>query len=1416
LINTQNNNINAGSGTVLMSFINSLTGIISATSINTQSGSLTLGTGTITTIGNISSGQINTQSGSLTLGTGTITTTGAITSGSINTQSGSLILGSGTITTTGNVSFGQINTQNNNINVGSGTITISGNISSGQINTQSGALTLGTGTITTTGAISSGQINTQNGALTLGSGTITTTGAISSGQINTQSGALTLGSGTITTTGAISSGQINTQSGALTLGSGTITTTGTISSGQINTQSGALTLGSGTISTIGTISSGQINTQNNNINIGSGSITSSNITASSGTINTLSTFQSSGIVSSTSLSTIVGGLKLIDSSATCNLPIQTHSGTLPNFLVTGGSYFYFNDSTVATQLGSTAGSISSFGNAVAFSADGNTALVGAYNANSGTGYAAIYRYTNGTWTTATTLTSTAGAGANFGYAVALSANGNTALVGAYNGNSGNGYAAIYRYTGGTWSTATELVSTAGSSASFGKAVALSADGNTAAVGAPLASPSNNGYVAIYRYTSGSWSSATTLVSTAGTGGSFGKAVALSADGNTAAVGANTSGSVGYAAIYRYTGGTWSSATALTSTSGTGAQFGYAIALSADGNTALVGAYTANPSNSGYAEIYRYTNGTWSSAILLTSTAGTLAQFGYALALSADGNTALVGAPSTNSGNGYAAVYRYTSSTWSAATSLVSTAGSSSFFGSAVALSADGNTALIGAYNANSVTGYAAVYTIGSKFQVNNTLAVYNNYVGIGTTAPQSNLHVVGNAIIAGQINTQSGSLILGTGTITTTGNISSGQINTQSGSLTLGTGTITTTGNISSGQINTQSGSLTLGTGTITTTGNISSGKINTQNNTINAGSGTISASNINILQGGSISYNGVQFIDSNQNITVASITTQNNSVNVGSGIIYTNTIAPQSLINNCNISFSGANLTNVGLYSVGQLQTQSITTLTNSLSFNNANLLNVNTLNVSNINILTNGLNTITNLPTNVVTLNLQTGTILDSIISSNIARIMQSGQYAGTINPAQLPIVPSNRSTLLRTSDSVGIGTRSAAQKLHVNAGNMCVTGGRIGIGTTQPFTSMHIYDNNASAGAVFYMQALGSTDYMNIVGLCNYNIFKVAASCNIGIQNGSPLYTLDVNGIINSTSNRTTALTSGSGTIDCTQITLSNIGTAYIKNLIVSSNFTVPNTITANSFITYSNLQTNTITSAGNTNIVVYNALRITGFDQTLWPGSGQLVGNMNSTYQSYIGLKVDYAVYANNLITPSDRRIKDNIKRLSSYSNLESILRLTPRSYTLRAVPDALPTQGFIAQELEPVLPHAVYTIRNVIPSIMQYVERIPWKQSSVYLKNHGLKQTDTVKAFLNDILIDLHILSIETSVITFKEPIPENVKIYLYGIYVDDFKVIEHEKLLPVICGAVQELHKLIATQQSQIDSILTRLDNLEH
>jgi hypothetical protein len=134
------------------------------------------------------------------------------------------------------------------------------------------------------------------------------------------------------------------------------------------------------------------------------------------------------------------------------------------------------------------------GHSVALSADGNTAIVGAPDDNSSLGAALVFVRTGAVWTQQGSKLIGSGAvvgpsGVRQGVSVALSADGNTAIVGgprdAVDPVSGfAGAAWVFTRSGGVWTQqGGKLVgSGATRNAIQGTSVALSADGNTAVVG----------------------------------------------------------------------------------------------------------------------------------------------------------------------------------------------------------------------------------------------------------------------------------------------------------------------------------------------------------------------------------------------------------------------------------------------------------------------------------------------------------------------------------------------------------------------------------------------------------------------------------------------------------------------------------------------------------------------------------------------------------------------------------------------------------------------------------------------------------------------------------------------------------------------------------------------------------------------
>ena len=346
----------------------------------------------------------------------------------------------------------------------------------------------------------------------------------------------------------------------------------------------------------------------------------------------------------------------------------------------------------------------------------------------------------------------------YGAAFALSDDGSTLAIGAFfedsaatgiggdqQNKTASGAGAVYVYVraGATWTLQAYVkASNAEAVDGFGAAVALSADGSTLAVGAPFedsaatgiggvqndANAFNAGAAYVFRRMGTVWQQqAYVKASNTDSDDIYGASVALSADGNTLAVGAsqeasgnpldpadNSVSSAGAVYVYRFTS-TWAFEAYLKSSSpgasdGMGA-FG-TLALSATGNTLAAGS-PGEVAGTGGVYVFERSGQTWSAPLHLTATNPDLGDaFGQSVVLSGDGNTLIVGAPSEdgsatgidgnqndNTGGDTGAVYAFARSgaTWMPTAYIkASNTNGADAFGTYLALSADGTTVAVGA------------------------------------------------------------------------------------------------------------------------------------------------------------------------------------------------------------------------------------------------------------------------------------------------------------------------------------------------------------------------------------------------------------------------------------------------------------------------------------------------------------------------------------------------------------------------------------------------------------------------------------------------------------------------------------------------------------------------------------------------
>ncbi len=366
------------------------------------------------------------------------------------------------------------------------------------------------------------------------------------------------------------------------------------------------------------------------------------------------------------------------------------------------------------------------GMSVALSADGNTALIGAPADNSGAsgleyhGAAWVFTRSGSTWTQQGEKLTGAGesGGGWFGQSVALSADGNTALIGGPNDDHEVGAAWVFTRSGSTWTQQGEKLTGGGEVGEgyFGRSVALSGDGNTALIGGYNYNE-HRGAAWVFARSGSTWAQQGEKLTGGGGLGFFGYSVALSGEGNTALIGEwGIGGGIGAAWVFMRSGSTWAKqGGALTGEAGY-SWFGYSVALDANGDTALIGA----PHGDGYAGtgvVFTRAGSTWTQqGEPLTGSEEINGEFGgelgYSAALSADGDTALLGGRVDDDFHGAAWAFQRSGSTWTEDGGKLTGSEESTNreeFGWSAALSASGDTALVGSPCDKACVGSASVF-----------------------------------------------------------------------------------------------------------------------------------------------------------------------------------------------------------------------------------------------------------------------------------------------------------------------------------------------------------------------------------------------------------------------------------------------------------------------------------------------------------------------------------------------------------------------------------------------------------------------------------------------------------------------------------------------------------------------------------
>jgi hypothetical protein len=363
-----------------------------------------------------------------------------------------------------------------------------------------------------------------------------------------------------------------------------------------------------------------------------------------------------------------GGATLLAGCAGSATPVEPDEETGEDSASSGGS----SPQTLAPAfqgklLGRDTGDWAYFGSGVALSADGRTAVVGsegfvAENVPGG-GRVFVFERTGDGWTETATLDPSDGQ-LRFGRAVALSADGQVAVVGApFDDALGyyTGSVSVFERGGDEWIRQAVLyASDADRDEYFGSALSLSADGSALLVSAPGKELNGGQFkgngVYLFERDGDEWRQVTKVASVAVDPGLFGWQVALSADGTTAFVAAprepgpsetETDPVYGVGAVYVYDRGDDGESTELRPAgmlrpTDDVRGFGHTLSPSADGRTLLLGVSRHLDTAAGSAEVFVREEDGWSRRASLGSAGDSESEwFAGAVSLSDAGDLAVV-------------------------------------------------------------------------------------------------------------------------------------------------------------------------------------------------------------------------------------------------------------------------------------------------------------------------------------------------------------------------------------------------------------------------------------------------------------------------------------------------------------------------------------------------------------------------------------------------------------------------------------------------------------------------------------------------------------------------------------------------------------------------------------------------------
>ena len=204
--------------------------------------------------------------------------------------------------------------------------------------------------------------------------------------------------------------------------------------------------------------------------------------------------------------------------------------------------------------------------------------------------------------------------------------------------------------------------------------------------------------------------------------------------------------------------------------------------------------------------------------------------------------------------------------------------------------------------------------------------------------------------------------------------------------------------------------------------------------------------------------------------------------------------------------------------------------------------------------------------------------------------------------------------------------------------------------------------------------------------------------------------------------------------------------------------------------------------------------------------------------------------DGFVWAPSFQATSDRRIKSIDAASNTAKDLETVqkLKVTDYHYIDTAVNGARAQKGFIAQEVQQVIPEAVMSGSGYIPNIFADAASVNYEAANQRVtlslsKPHGLQKGDKVRLLTEKAgALELTVTSAASAEeFTVGACAKEPGRIFVYGKHVDDLLNLNYDRIFSTGIGAIQELSKRVVQLEenqrhlAELQKKADRVDALE-